>query len=108
MTQHLIQLFNLKQKRRANKFFFFFQSARLYTASMLRILLRARIPLLENWAMEMLVNQLYDQSVAVAMEALSVISEACEEEVRETFINQKYNQFLCKFTKRIQYIILHN
>ena len=47
----------------------------------MRVLLRARMPFLTSWGMEMLVNQLYDQSKPVAMEALSVISEACEEEV---------------------------
>ena len=57
------------------------EAARLYTASFMRVLLRARVPFLSNWGMEMLVMQLYDQSKPVAMEALSVISEACEEEV---------------------------
>ena len=57
------------------------ESARLYTASFMRVLLRARVRFLANWGMEMLVMQLYDQSKAVAMEALSVLSEACEEEV---------------------------
>lgn len=65
------------------------QSARLYTASFMRILLRARVPLLSSWGMEMLVLQLYDQSKAVAMEALSVISEACEDEVSIRFDNLK-------------------
>ena len=48
----------------------------------MRALLRARVPFMSNWGMEMLVMQLYDQSKAVAMEALSVISEACEDEVK--------------------------
>ncbi len=59
----------------------FFQSARLYTASFMRVLLRSGIPFLSSWGIEMLVMQLYDQSKPVAMEALSVLSEACEEEV---------------------------
>ncbi len=47
----------------------------------MRVLLRAGIPFLSSWGIEMLVMQLYDQSKPVAMEALSVLSEACEEEV---------------------------
>ena len=60
---------------------FDFQSARLYTANFMRVLLRARVAFFSSWGIEMLVMQLYDQSKAVAMEALSVISEACEDEV---------------------------
>ncbi len=48
----------------------------------MRVLLRARAPFFSSWGVEMLVMQLYDQSRQVAMEALSVLSEACEEEVR--------------------------
>lgn len=57
------------------------EAARLYTAGLMRVLLRAKVPFLANWGMEMLVMQLYDQAKPVAMEALSVISEACEDEV---------------------------
>ena len=53
----------------------------MYTASYMRVLLRAKVPFLSNWGMELLVTQLYDQSKSVGMEALSVIDEACEEEV---------------------------
>ena len=58
------------------------QNARLYTVNFMRVLLRAKVPYISNWGLEMLVMQLYDQSKSVAMEALSVISEACENEVR--------------------------
>ena len=47
----------------------------------MRVLLRAQVAFFSSWGIEMLVMQLYDQSKAVAMEALSVISEACEDEV---------------------------
>ena len=53
----------------------------MYTANFMRVLLRARVAFFSSWGIEMLVMQLYDQSKAVAMEALSVISEACEDEV---------------------------
>ncbi len=69
------------------------ENARLYTASFMRVLMRAKVPFLSNWGMEMLVTQLYDQSKSVAMEALSVISEACEEEVCTQQINLLKYQF---------------
>ena len=59
----------------------FFQRAKLYTTSFMRVLLRARVPFLSNWGVEMLVLQLYDPNTHVAKEALSVITEACEDEV---------------------------
>ena len=51
----------------------------------MRVLLRAKVPYINNWGLELLVMQLYDQSKLVAMEALSVISEACENEVSNCF-----------------------
>ena len=48
---------------------------------MLRVLLRTGTPFFGSWGIEMLVLQLYDKVKAVAMEALTVLSEACEEEV---------------------------
>ncbi|CAH1775574.1 unnamed protein product [Owenia fusiformis] len=56
------------------------ENARLYTASFLRVLLRANVPFLSSWGMELLVTQLYDQSKMVALEAISVLDEACENE----------------------------
>jgi rapamycin-insensitive companion of mTOR len=47
----------------------------------MRVLLRADVPFVSHWGMELLVTQLYDQSKVVALEALNVIDEACEEEV---------------------------
>ncbi|XP_064626915.1 rapamycin-insensitive companion of mTOR-like isoform X2 [Lineus longissimus] len=57
------------------------ENARLYTAKFMRVLLRADVPFVTHWGMELLVTQLYDQSKVVAMEALDVIDEACEDEV---------------------------
>lgn len=62
--------------------FFCLQSARLYAVQWLHVLLRAHVPFFSSWGLELLNAQLYDQSKAVALEALSVLSEACEEEVR--------------------------
>jgi len=50
---------------------------------MLRVLLRARVPGFQQWGVELLVQQLYDESKAVASEALAVLSEACEDEVSD-------------------------
>ena len=59
------------------------QDMRLYATSHLRVLHRARVPFFQTWCMEMLVTQLYDPCVEVAEEALDVLDEACEDEVRE-------------------------
>jgi rapamycin-insensitive companion of mTOR len=63
------------------------QSARLYAVRWLHVLLRVHVPFFSSWGLELLSNQLYDQSTNVALEALSVLSEACEEEVRYLFCN---------------------
>ncbi|XP_074640196.1 rapamycin-insensitive companion of mTOR-like isoform X2 [Tubulanus polymorphus] len=57
------------------------ENARLYAAKFMRVLLRADVPFISSWGMELLVTQLYDESSVVALEALSVIEEACEDEV---------------------------
>ena len=49
---------------------------------LLRVLLRARVTGFAQWGVELLVLQLYDSSKLVHMEALSVLFEACEDEVR--------------------------
>ncbi|KAI8509714.1 hypothetical protein Bbelb_121420 [Branchiostoma belcheri] len=56
------------------------ESSRLYTTSFLRVLLRARVPFFNQWGVEFLVTQLYDKSKTVAMEAIDILDEACEEE----------------------------
>lgn len=57
------------------------QNARLYAADFMRCLLRLDVPYFSSWCMELLVTQLYDQSRAVAKRSLSVIDEACEDQV---------------------------
>ena len=37
--------------------------------------------LFSNWGIELLVGQLYDQSRSVALTALSILDEACEDKV---------------------------
>lgn len=54
------------------------ESARLYATQFLLVLLRAGVPNFEQWAMELLVNQLFDQSKAVSLTALNITHEACE------------------------------
>jgi len=58
------------------------QTARLYTTGLMRVLLRAGVTGFSTWGIEALVAQLYDSSMLVAMEALSILSEACEDYVR--------------------------
>ncbi|XP_061180915.1 rapamycin-insensitive companion of mTOR-like [Saccostrea echinata] len=54
------------------------ESARLYCTKFLRTLLRTRVAGFSTWGMELLVNQLYDQSNQVAQAALHVLEEACD------------------------------
>ena len=61
-----------------------FQSGRLYSTKFMRVLLRAKVRLFSSWGIEMLVGQLYDQSRSVALTALSILDEACEDKVGST------------------------
>ena len=61
--------------------FFIFQSARLYCTKFMQVLLRGKVAGFSSWGVELLVNQLYDQSVQVAHSALHVLEEACDVEV---------------------------
>ena len=49
---------------------------------MMRVLMRAGTPGFGQWGIEMLVTQLYDQEKSVAMSALHILDEACDNEVR--------------------------
>lgn len=55
------------------------ESSRLYATQFLLVLLRANILRFENWGIELLVKQLFDQSKAVQLTALSTLHEACEQ-----------------------------
>ncbi|XP_069677672.1 rapamycin-insensitive companion of mTOR isoform X2 [Periplaneta americana] len=57
------------------------ESSRLYATQFLLVLLRARLPDFEKWGIELLVMQLYDQSKAVSLAAISILGEATEEKV---------------------------
>lgn len=65
-----------------SKKIFGFQTVKLYSTEILRVLLRAKMSAICAWTVELLVTQLYDHSPAVATAALAVLDEACEEEVR--------------------------
>ncbi|KAK3090902.1 hypothetical protein FSP39_015586 [Pinctada imbricata] len=56
------------------------ESARLYCTKFMRVLLRAKVAGFSSWGVELLVNQLYDQSIQVAQAALAVLDEACDVE----------------------------
>ena len=55
----------------------------MYATQHMRILLRVNAPFFINWGMEMLNTQLYDTVPEIAEEAIDILDEACEEEVRE-------------------------
>ncbi|XP_066994227.2 rapamycin-insensitive companion of mTOR [Anabrus simplex] len=55
------------------------EASRLYATQFLLVLLRARLPDFSKWGIELLVNQLYDQSRTVSLAAISILSEAAEE-----------------------------
>ncbi|XP_052775865.1 rapamycin-insensitive companion of mTOR-like isoform X2 [Mya arenaria] len=54
------------------------ESGRMYATKLMRVLLRAKVQGFSLWGIESLVNQLYDQSLGVAMTSLSILEEACE------------------------------
>lgn len=54
------------------------ESSRLYATQFLLVLLRAGLHSFEQWGVELLVNQLFDQSKAVSLTALNIAHEACE------------------------------
>ncbi|CAG2069451.1 unnamed protein product, partial [Timema podura] len=56
-------------------------SSRLYATQFLLVLLRAKLPDFHKWGVELLVNQLYDQSKAVSLVAIAILEEATEEKV---------------------------
>ena len=47
----------------------------------MRVLLRAHVSGFSKWGIQLLVSQLTDPSTVIATEALSVLSEATEDEV---------------------------
>ncbi|GFS15783.1 rapamycin-insensitive companion of mTOR [Elysia marginata] len=53
---------------------------RVYATKMMRVLMRAGTPGFGQWGIEMLVTQLYDQEKSVAMSALHILDEACDNE----------------------------
>lgn len=55
------------------------ESSRLYATQFMLVLLRAGLPDFENWAIELLVNQLSDDSKAIMLASLSILHEACEQ-----------------------------
>ena len=57
----------------------------MYGANFLRVLLRIGLPYMSTWGMEMLVTKIGDKTKSVAMAALSILSEACENEVSNCF-----------------------
>ena len=57
------------------------QEMRLYATRHMRVLLRAKMPFFNSWGLELLVPQLYDLDRQVALEAVEILDEACEEEV---------------------------
>ena len=65
---------------------FVFQTGRLYSTKFMRVLLRAKVRSFSSWGIELLVGQLYDQSRSVALTALSILDEACEDHVSTAFI----------------------
>ncbi|XP_056646449.1 rapamycin-insensitive companion of mTOR [Diorhabda sublineata] len=54
------------------------EASRLYATQFLLVLLRAGNPLFSSWAIQLLVNQLYDKSPAIFLSALATLHEACE------------------------------
>jgi hypothetical protein len=58
-----------------------FQSSRLYATQFFRLLLRAKLPDLSKWGVELLVKQLGDESPSVKLAALDILEEAVHDKV---------------------------
>ena len=56
-------------------------STRLYGTELLRIFARAKLPDFSKWGIQLLVEQLSNDSKLVAISALSVLDEALDDEV---------------------------
>ncbi|XP_066602698.1 uncharacterized protein [Prorops nasuta] len=66
------------------------ESTRLYATKFLRLILRAKMSDAYKWAMILLLERLSDSSKMVALTALEVLHEACEElEYLEAFLQQE-------------------
>ena len=72
------------------------QSGRLYSTKFMRVLLRAKVRSFSTWGIELLVGQLYDQSRSVALTALSILDEACEDHVSKFHFLSKGCMFIMK------------
>ncbi|KAH9523714.1 hypothetical protein Btru_040714 [Bulinus truncatus] len=53
---------------------------RLYATKLLRVLMRASTPGFSHWGIELLITQLYDQEKSIAMSAVNILDEACDNE----------------------------
>ncbi|CRK92792.1 CLUMA_CG006294, isoform A [Clunio marinus] len=56
-------------------------SSRLYATQFLLVLLRARLPTVEEWGILLLMKQLNDKDRAIVLTALEILDEACHENI---------------------------
>lgn len=57
------------------------QSSRLYATQFLLVLLRARLPTVEEWGIPLLLKQLADSDRSIVLATLDILEEACHENV---------------------------
>lgn len=57
------------------------QSSRLYATQFLLVLLRARLPTVEEWGIPLLLMQLKDKDRSIVLTSLEILEEACHENV---------------------------
>lgn len=55
------------------------QPSRLYATQFLLVLLRARLPTVEEWGIPLLLKQVLDRDRSIAMTSLNILEEACHE-----------------------------
>nr|XP_027198269.1 rapamycin-insensitive companion of mTOR-like isoform X2 [Dermatophagoides pteronyssinus] len=53
------------------------ETTRIYSTKFLRLLLRINVTDFAQWGIDLLINQLYDQSSVISLEALDILDEAC-------------------------------
>lgn len=57
------------------------QASRLYSTQFLLVLLRARLPTVEEWGIPLLLKQLTDKDRSIVLATLNILEEACHENV---------------------------
>jgi len=62
--------------------YYHFQALRLYSTSLLRVILRSNPVAFSSWGLNLLISQLHDNNQLVLIETGAILDEALEDRVR--------------------------